>query len=42
MLTRIGNPLVDNAYIVFALALAVNYIGQWKKILKIKYCKEKL
>ena len=31
MLTRIGNPLVDNAYIVFALALAVNYIGQWKK-----------
>ena len=36
MLTRIGNPLVDNAYIVFALALAINYIGQWK----IKYSKQ--
>ena len=33
MLTRIGNPLVDNAYIVLALALAVNYIGQWKRFI---------
>lgn len=31
MLTRIGNPLVDNAFIVFVLALAVNYMGQWNK-----------
>lgn len=42
MLTRIGNPLVDNAYIVFALALAVNYIGQWKQLYNIKYCKQQL
>lgn len=32
MLMRIGNPLVDNAYIVFVLALAVNYIGQWYQL----------
>jgi len=28
MLTRIGNPLVDNAHIILVLALAVNYLGQ--------------
>lgn len=28
MLIRIGNPLVDTAYIVFVIAIAVNYIGQ--------------
>lgn len=32
MLMRIGNPMVDNAYIVFALALAVNYTGQWYQV----------
>jgi hypothetical protein len=34
MLTRIGNPLVDNAFIVFVLALAVNYMGQWNQLRK--------
>lgn len=34
MLTRIGNPMVDNACIILALALAVNYIGQWLQIRK--------
>lgn len=34
MLMRIGNPLVDNAYIVFAFALAINYIGQWNQLRK--------
>lgn len=29
MLIRVWNPLVDNSYIVLALALAVNYMGQW-------------
>lgn len=28
MLIRVWNPLVDNSYIVLALALAVNYMGQ--------------
>lgn len=28
MLIRLGNPLVDTAYIVFVTAIAVNYIGQ--------------
>lgn len=40
MLVHIGNPLVDNAYIVLALALAVNYIGQWNQLRKdIKFYK---
>lgn len=34
MLARIGNPLVDNAHIVLALALVINYIGQWLQIRK--------
>ena len=34
MLVRIWNPLVDNAYIVFALALAINYIGQLNQLRK--------
>lgn len=34
MLTRIGNPLVDPAHIILALALAVNYIGQWNHLRK--------
>ena len=29
MITRVGNPLVDPAHIILALAFAVNYIGQW-------------
>lgn len=32
MLTRVGNPLVDPAHIIFALAFAVNYIGQWLQL----------
>ena len=36
MLMRIGNPLVDNAHIIFVLALAVNYIGQWNGTRKEK------
>lgn len=34
MLTHRENPLVDNAHIVLALALAVNYLGQWLQIRK--------
>ena len=34
MLSHIGNPLVDNANIVFSLTLAINYIGQWNQIRK--------
>lgn len=34
MMTRMENPLVDNAHIVLVLALAVNYIGQWLQIRK--------
>ena len=34
MLVRACNPLVDNAYIVFAFALAINYIGQWNQLRK--------
>ena len=34
MLVRMGYPLVDNAYIVLAMALSVNYIGQWNRLRK--------
>lgn len=34
MLTRTENPLVDPAHIILVLALAVNYIGQWKQLRK--------
>ena len=34
MLTRIGNPLVDNAHIILVLALTVNYLGQWNQLRK--------
>jgi len=34
MLLHRDNPLVDQPYIVFVSALAVNYIGQWKHLHK--------
>ena len=34
MLIRIGNPLVDNAFIIFTLAVAINYMGQWNQLRK--------
>lgn len=36
MLMRIDNPLVDNACIVLAFSLAVNYVGQWFSFKKNK------
>ena len=32
MLIRVGNPLVESSYIVLALALAINYLGQKIKL----------
>lgn len=39
MLSQTENPLVDYAHIILVLALAINYIGQWYQLRKIKTIK---